>query len=122
MISTKIAEHHLQKPAYVYVRQSSLAQVRFHQESTERQYALRNKAIELGWRESQIRTLDGDLGLSGAQTTGREDFKALVTDVSMGNDTSASTSSGAMPWASVSTVTVGAVRSGKTSTGMRHAV
>ena len=84
MISTKIAEHHLQKPAYVYVRQSSLAQVRFHQESTERQYALRNKAIELGWRESQIRTLDGDLGLSGAQKTGREDFKALVTDVSMG--------------------------------------
>ena len=47
---------------------------------------------------------------------------APFTDVSMGNDTNASTSSGAMPWASVSTVTVGAVRSGNTSTGMRHAV
>lgn len=84
MISTKVAEHHLKKPAYVYVRQSSIAQVRFHQESTERQYALRNKALDLGWPESQIRTLDGDLGLSGAQTTGREDFKSLVTDVAMG--------------------------------------
>ena len=60
-MSAKIAEQHLQKPAYIYVRQSTIAQVRFHQESTERQYALRGKALELGWTDAAIRTLDGDL-------------------------------------------------------------
>jgi len=80
----KIADQHLQKPAYVYLRQSSMAQVRNHQESTERQYALKDKAIEMGWSPSSIRILDRDLGVSGAQMTGREDFKALVADVSMG--------------------------------------
>ena len=83
-MSAKIAEQHLQKPAYIYVRQSTIAQVRFHQESTERQYALRGKALELGWTDAAIRTLDGDLGISGAQMDGREDFKSLVADVSMG--------------------------------------
>ena len=80
----KIADQHLQKPAYVYLRQSSMAQVRNHQESTERQYALKDKAIEMGWSPSTIRILDRDLGVSGAQMTGREDFKTLVADVSMG--------------------------------------
>src|SRR5215472_12916452 len=59
-------------------------QVLHHQESTERQYALRGKAQELGWSEASIRTLDGDLGKSGAPMTRREDFKTLVADVSMG--------------------------------------
>lgn len=80
----QITEHHRSKPAYVYVRQSTLAQVRHHQESTQRQYALREKARELGWNEPEIRILDRDLGMSGAQTTGREDFKTLVAEVSMG--------------------------------------
>ncbi|MCK7502264.1 MAG: recombinase family protein [Comamonadaceae bacterium] len=66
------------------MRQSTLAQVRHHRESTERQYALREKALALGWPETAIRTLDRDLGLSGAQMSGREDFKTLVADVSMG--------------------------------------
>jgi len=83
-MSAKIADQHRQKPAYIYVRQSTIAQVRFHQESTERQYALREKALELGWMAAAIRTLDRDLGVSGAQMTGREDFKTLVADVSMG--------------------------------------
>jgi DNA invertase Pin-like site-specific DNA recombinase len=83
-MNSKITEHHQGKPAYVYVRQSTMAQVRHHQESTERQYALRHKALELGWSEAAIRTLDRDLGMSGAQITGREDFKTLVTDISMG--------------------------------------
>src|SRR3954452_12091138 len=83
-MNPKIAEHHRSKAAYVYVRQSTLAQVRHHQESTERQYALREKALELGWSEPSIRILDRDLGMSGAQTTGREDFKTLVAEVSMG--------------------------------------
>jgi DNA invertase Pin-like site-specific DNA recombinase len=83
-MNSKITEHHQSKPAYIYVRQSTLAQVRHHQESTERQYALRQKALELGWSEAAVRTLDRDLGISGAQTTGRTDFKTLVADVSMG--------------------------------------
>ena len=83
MIS-KIQEHHINQPAYVYIRQSTMNQVRHHQESTERQYALKDKARELGWAESMIRVLDADLGVSGTQMMGREDFKILVADVSMG--------------------------------------
>ena len=81
---TKITEQHRQKPAYVYVRQSTMAQVRHHQESTQRQYALRERAQQLGWNPSAIRILDQDLGRSGAQAAGREDFKTLVAEVSMG--------------------------------------
>ncbi|NIN01717.1 MAG: recombinase family protein, partial [candidate division Zixibacteria bacterium] len=66
------------------IRQSTMNQVRYHQESTERQYALKGKAMELGWAEPMIRVLDADLGVSGAQMMGREDFKILVADVSMG--------------------------------------
>ena len=83
-MSAMIEAKHRSRPAYVYVRQSTLAQVRNNQESTERQYALRDKALALGWTRPTIRTLDRDLGVSGAQTAGREDFKTLVADVSMG--------------------------------------
>src|SRR6266403_644627 len=83
-MNSKITEQHQNKPAYIYVRQAAVAQVRHQQESTERQYALRQKALELGWTEDVICTLDGDLGVSGTQTTGRTDFKTLVADVSMG--------------------------------------
>jgi hypothetical protein len=82
-MNPKISEQQQSKPAYIYVRQSTLAQVRHHQESTERQYALRKKALELGWSETSIRILDRDLGVSGAHATGRADFKTLVADVSM---------------------------------------
>jgi len=80
----KITPQHLQKKAYVYVRQSTLSQVLHHQESTNRQYALKDKALALGWNEKDIRTLDGDLGMSGAQSQGRQDFKTLLADVSLG--------------------------------------
>jgi DNA invertase Pin-like site-specific DNA recombinase len=83
-MNPKIAEHHRSRPAYIYLRQSTPGQVRHHQESTERQYALRDKALELGWSASLIRTLDRDLGLTGTEMTKREDFKTLVADVSMG--------------------------------------
>ncbi len=81
---SKVQSHHLQKPAYIYVRQSTMGQVRLHQESTERQYDLRNRAVEMMWAPERIRVLDQDLGQSGAQTTNREDFKTLVADVSLG--------------------------------------
>jgi DNA invertase Pin-like site-specific DNA recombinase len=83
-MNPKITEQHRSKSAYVYLRQSTPGQVLHHQESTERQYALREKARELGWSEASIRTLDRDLGKSGSQMTEREDFKTLVADVSMG--------------------------------------
>src|SRR5450631_1109451 len=82
-MNTKITQAHQSKPAYIYVRQSTLAQVRHNQESTERQYALKDKALALGWPQRSIRVLDRDLGMSGAQMAGREDFKTLVADVSM---------------------------------------
>ncbi len=61
-----------------------MGQVRFNQESTERQHALENKAQQMGWLSSSIKILDGDLGISGAQSHNREDFKTVVADVSMG--------------------------------------
>ncbi len=80
----KIAERHLSREACVYIRQSTMGQVRFHQESTERQYNLANKARSLGWSPERIRILDRDLGQSGSQATHREDFKTLVGNVAMG--------------------------------------
>ena len=82
MIS-KIQTHHRQKMAYVYLRQSTMAQVHHHQESTQRQYALKDKALELGWMPEQIRVLDADLGISGTHMNNRQDFKTLVADVSL---------------------------------------
>ncbi len=83
-MNSKIADQHLSRQACIYIRQSTMGQVRFNQESTERQYNLVNKAESLGWKPEQIRILDRDLGQSGAATTNREDFKALVGEVAMG--------------------------------------
>jgi DNA invertase Pin-like site-specific DNA recombinase len=85
MMTAKITDQHLSRTACVYIRQSTTAQVRFNQESTERQYNLAAKAKSLGWQSGQIRILDRDLGQSGSRTAGRDDFKALVSDVAMGN-------------------------------------
>lgn len=82
-MSQKILESHLSRSAYVYLRQSTMGQVKCNQESTQRQYALKNKALSMGWGDNQIKILDGDLGISGTQSNNREDFKALVADVSM---------------------------------------
>lgn len=83
MTTSKITERHLSREACVYIRQSTPGQVRFHQESTERQYDLANKAQSLGWRPERIRILDQDLGQSGSQATHRADFKTLVGNVAM---------------------------------------
>jgi len=74
-MSAQISEHHLRRPAYIDVRQSTMGQVRQHQQSTERQYALREKALALGWSGEAVRILDRDLGQSGAQSHNREDFQ-----------------------------------------------
>ena len=84
MMISKIADRHLSRQACIYIRQSTPGQVRFNQESTERQYNLASKAKAMGWNPEQIRILDRDLGQSGARATNREDFKTLVSDVAMG--------------------------------------
>src|SRR6516225_9246577 len=84
MMNSKMANHHLARQACIYIRQSTPGQVRFNQESKERQYNLANQAKALGWMPEQIRILDGDLGHSGGQTAHRDDFKTLVSDVAMG--------------------------------------
>jgi len=85
MMTSKITDQHLSRQACIYIRQSTLAQVRLNQESTDRQYSLTDKARSLGWRPDQIRILDRDLGKSGAAASTRTDFKTLVGDVAMGH-------------------------------------
>jgi DNA invertase Pin-like site-specific DNA recombinase len=82
--SLKVQLHHLQRGAYLYVRQSSMRQVIENVESTKRQYALRGRAVALGWREDQIMVIDSDRGESGASAAWREGFQHLVAEVSMG--------------------------------------
>jgi len=82
--TSKVQPRHLRRVAYLYVRQSSLRQVVENTESTKRQYALRRRAVALGWPEDQVVTIDSDLGESGASTAGREGFQQLVAEVGMG--------------------------------------
>ena len=77
-VHRKVTASHLKREAFLYVRQSTLKQVLENRESTERQYALRDRAVALGWDQSRIRTIDNDLGLSGATSIDREGFKVLV--------------------------------------------
>lgn len=81
---SKVQARHLKRDAYVYVRQSSLRQVLENTQSTERQYALQQRAIALGWKGDQVIVVDSDLGQSGAASVDREGFQRLVTDVGMG--------------------------------------
>lgn len=62
---TKVGRQHLERTALIYIRQSTMAQVRDHGESTARQYALAQEAARLGWPASGIEVIDADLGVSG---------------------------------------------------------
>jgi DNA invertase Pin-like site-specific DNA recombinase len=79
-----ITRRHLERLAIVYVRQSTLVQVREHTESTARQYALAEEAARLGWAAAAIVVIDTDLGLSGRSASGRSGFKELVSRVCVG--------------------------------------
>jgi DNA invertase Pin-like site-specific DNA recombinase len=81
---SKVQARHLKRNAYLYVRQSTLRQVFENTESTKRQYALRERAVALGWRIDQVFVIDSDLGQSGACAEDREGFQRLVTEVSLG--------------------------------------
>lgn len=83
----KIKQRHQQLGAVVYVRQSTSAQLREHQESTARQYAMKDRLIALGWPESDVHVIDDDLGISGSGSAERPGFQRLlklVTDQKVG--------------------------------------
>lgn len=82
--TAKIKPIHIQRAAVVYVRQSTTSQVEQHRESTARQYALAERARQLGWTKEQVILIDEDLGLSGASVVKRTGFVRLTTEVALG--------------------------------------
>lgn len=81
----KITEAHRRRRAVVYVRQSSVGQLERNTESAARQYALRERAIELGWPAGSVAVVDEDTGRSGASSDGRLGFTELAAEVGLGH-------------------------------------
>jgi DNA invertase Pin-like site-specific DNA recombinase len=81
--SPKVKDHHLQRQAIVYVRQSTLQQVANNRESTQRQYALDQRAIQLGWPPQSVTIIDDDQGLSGQTAEGRQGFQSMLTQIAL---------------------------------------
>ena len=81
----KLTPSHTQRVALVYVRQSSLAQVEHNRESTARQYALVERARQLGWASDRVVVIDEDLGISGATAEKRSGFTRLTSEVALGH-------------------------------------
>src|SRR3974390_2212913 len=84
MPEPKVTPRHLERDAYLYIRQSTPRQVLENTESTQRQYALRDRAVTMGWPLERIHVLDCDLGKSGSQSAGRNGFQKLVSEVALG--------------------------------------
>ena len=83
--NSKVTAAHLRRCALVYVRQSTTAQVQYNRESTERQYRLAERAVELGWAREQIKVLDQDLGISGSGLAERAGFTHMTAEVALGH-------------------------------------
>ena len=83
-MAAQIQACHHQKMAYIYLRQSTLVQVREHTESTMRQYALADTAVALGWAPRDVEVIDRDLGLSGTSAAHRQGFRDLMSRVCLG--------------------------------------
>jgi DNA invertase Pin-like site-specific DNA recombinase len=83
-VHQKVSASHLRRDAYLYVRQSTVRQVFENTESTRRQYALRERAVALGWPIERVHVIDSDLGKSAASSADREGFQKLVGEVGMG--------------------------------------
>src|SRR5215470_15314475 len=81
---TKLRNEHLTRPALVYVRQSTLIQVRDNTASAARQYHLAQRAQDLGWPASLVVVIDQDQGRSGAPHAGRDGFEYLIAEVGLG--------------------------------------
>ena len=82
--NSKVTASHLQRTAYLYVRQSTVRQVFENTESTKRQYALRERAVALGWPQESVMVIDSDLGQSGVSSDERQGFQKLVVEVGLG--------------------------------------
>jgi hypothetical protein len=80
---SKIKPSHTQRAAYVYIRQSTPGQIEHNRESTARQYALADRACQLGWSREQVVLIDEDLGLSGSGTDKRSGFARLTSEVAL---------------------------------------
>jgi len=80
----KVTSSHLRRDAYLYVRQSTVRQVFENTESTRRQYALRERAVAMGWPIERVIVIDSDLGKSAASSVDRKGFQKLVAEVGMG--------------------------------------
>src|SRR6516162_2076555 len=83
-LESSVTTAHLAKPAYIYVRQSTAGQVRQHQESTELQYRLVDRATAFGWPKERIEVIDDDLGKSGTSSDGRGGFQRLIAEIGLG--------------------------------------
>jgi DNA invertase Pin-like site-specific DNA recombinase len=83
--SGKLTVSHLRRQAFVYLRQSSQAQVERNVESTDRQYALVGRAMELGFAREQVVVIDEDLGISGSGLSDRSGFARLAAEVALGH-------------------------------------
>ena len=83
-LPSKIQPTHLQRRAYVYLRQSTAKQVQQNTESAVNQRAMQERLASLGWKAEQITVVDSDLGCSGSEATARAGFQLLVTEVSLG--------------------------------------
>jgi DNA invertase Pin-like site-specific DNA recombinase len=83
--STLVKAQHVQRKAVIYIRQSTGHQVISNQESRRLQYAMRERAQQLGWPDARIETVENDTGKSGATTEGREAYKRLLSEVALGN-------------------------------------
>jgi DNA invertase Pin-like site-specific DNA recombinase len=83
-INKIIKPTHLQRQAFIYVRQSTAAQVEHNRESTERQYRLKDRAIDLGWPNHQVKIIDEDLAKSGANSLQRSGFTKMISEVALG--------------------------------------
>lgn len=81
---SKVTSEHLKRSAYLYIRQSTLRQVIENTESAKRQYALRQRAMALGWSEERIIVIDNDQAHSGASAADRQGFQRLVSEVGLG--------------------------------------
>ena len=84
MPELKVTNAHLERDAYLYIRQSTPRQVLENVESTQLQYALRERAVSLGWPGERIHVMDCDLGKTGSQAAGRDGFQQLVSEVALG--------------------------------------
>ena len=79
----KVRDHHLDRKAIVYIRQSSPQQVADHKESTARQYALADLAVALGWPRDRVEIVDADQGRSGQTVAGRLGFQYILAELGL---------------------------------------